>query len=89
MPTYEYECEKCGYQFDMFQNMTDEPVKTCPKCDGAVVRLIGAGSGIIFKGSGFYQTDYKNKKTARDKDAPACPKPSDACKNCPASQEGK
>jgi len=59
MPTYEYECQKCSHCFEMFQSMTDERVKRCPKCRGKVVRLIGTGSGIIFKGSGFYETDYR------------------------------
>jgi len=60
MPTYEYECTKCGYVFEKFQSMTDEPVKRCPKCRCKVKKLIGAGAGIIFKGSGFYQTDYRS-----------------------------
>ena len=59
MPTYEYECRKCGHLFERFQSITAEPVKACPKCKGKVARLLSAGSGIIFKGSGFYQTDYK------------------------------
>ncbi len=61
MPTYEYECTKCGIHFEQFQSMVDEPLKTCPECQGAVHRLIGMGAGIIFKGSGFYETDYKKK----------------------------
>ncbi len=60
MPTYEYECTKCGYTFERFQKMTDEPLKRCPKCRCKVKRLIGSGAGIIFKGSGFYQTDYRS-----------------------------
>lgn len=63
MPTYEYKCTACGHVFEIFQKMTDEPIKVCPKCKGEVKRLLGAGAGPIFKGSGFYQTDYKNKKT--------------------------
>ena len=73
MPTYEYECAKCKHKFEKFQSMTDKLLKKCPKCGGKVDRLIGSGSGIIFKGSGFYQTDYKNKKK--------CEK-SDSCKGC-------
>lgn len=62
MPTYEYACPKCGHQFEQFQSMRDEPLKKCPKCGKAgVKRLLGAGAGLIFKGSGFYITDYKNK----------------------------
>lgn len=60
MPTYEYKCNECGNNFEEFQSITDEPIKTCPQCNGSVRRLIGAGAGPIFKGSGFYQTDYKN-----------------------------
>ena len=62
MPTYEYECPECDHAFEKFQSMSDKPVKKCPECKkNKVQRLIGAGSGIIFKGSGFYETDYKRK----------------------------
>lgn len=62
MPTYEYECEACGHEFEKFQSMSDKPVRTCPECKKRKVRrLIGTGAGIIFKGSGFYETDYKKK----------------------------
>ncbi len=61
MPTYEYECLNCKYRFEEFQNMTDEPLKVCPRCGGKLRRLIGAGAGIIFKGKGFYHTDYKRQ----------------------------
>ena len=60
MPTYDYECTKCGHRFEIFQSMTDEPKKRCPECKGKVQRLISGGAGIIFKGSGFYQTDYRS-----------------------------
>lgn len=60
MPTYEYKCLKCDHRFELFQLMSAEPIKVCPKCSGEVKRLIGAGAGPIFKGTGFYQTDYKN-----------------------------
>lgn len=60
MPTYEYECTKCGHSFERFQSMKDEPLKRCPKCRCKVRRLVGSGAGIIFKGSGFYQTDYRS-----------------------------
>lgn len=59
MPTYEYKCRKCDHQFERFQSITAEPVKTCPKCKGKVARMLTTGAGIIFKGTGFYQTDYK------------------------------
>ena len=61
MPTYEYECKECGYKFEMFQDMTDKPLKKCPECGGAVNRLIGTGGGFIFKGGGFYATDYRSE----------------------------
>jgi len=61
MPTYDYLCNHCGYQFEYFQAMSDEPLKTCPKCGERVRRLVSGGSGLIFKGSGFYLTDYKRK----------------------------
>jgi putative FmdB family regulatory protein len=62
MPTYEYACQKCGHEFEQFQSMRDEPLKKCPKCGKpALKRLVGGGAGLIFKGTGFYITDYKNK----------------------------
>lgn len=60
MPTYEYECGKCGHVFERFQNMSESPLKRCPECRGRVRRLFGPGAGILFKGSGFYQTDYRS-----------------------------
>jgi putative FmdB family regulatory protein len=63
MPTYEYKCTECGYSFEFFQTMSSDPIKICPKCNGKVKRLIGPGAGPIFKGTGFYQTDYKNSGT--------------------------
>src|SRR6185369_5963268 len=83
MPTYEYSCEKCGGTFEIVQSMRDEPFKECPKelCrqkkwgHGKVKRLIGTGAGLIFKGSGFYITDYRSDsyREAAKKDAPAAP----------------
>jgi len=61
MPTYEYECEACGATFERFQSITAEPVRRCPQCRRAKVRrLIGAGGGLLFRGSGFYITDYRS-----------------------------
>jgi putative FmdB family regulatory protein len=79
MPTYEYACDLCGHQMEVFQSIRDERLVTCPECakDG-LKRLIGRGAGIIFKGSGFYQTDYKN--------APA-PKAESSKDSAPASGE--
>jgi len=95
VPTYEYKCERCGKVFEKFQKMSDEPVKKCPGCKGKVYRLIGAGSGIIFKGSGFYHTDYKNPSTrasgstkSQGTDKEPCPKPkSEGCKNCSLNKD--
>ena len=67
MPTYEYKCKKCGNVFEVFHSMNSEPVKLCPKCGGEVKKLIGSGAGTIFKGTGFYQTDYKNKASKTPK----------------------
>jgi len=60
MPTYEYKCERCGHQFELFQKISDPPETKCPRCEGPVRRLIGPGAGLIFKGSGFYATDYRS-----------------------------
>lgn len=60
MPTYDYKCDNCGITFEYFQSMKDNALETCNECGGSLKRLIGAGAGPIFKGSGFYQTDYKN-----------------------------
>ena len=62
MPNYDYLCEKCGEKFEVFQSMNDPKLTDCPKedCDGHVRRLLGTGAGLIFKGSGFYQTDYRS-----------------------------
>jgi len=86
MPTYEYECEKCKKTFELFQSMKDAPLKTCTKetcCmktwgKGKVRRLLGTGAGIIFKGSGFYQTDYRSAgyKEAAKKDTTTSSAPS-------------
>ncbi len=61
MPTYDYKCEKCDHIFEHFQAMSDAPLTKCAKCDGKIRRLVGGGSGLIFKGSGFYLTDYAKK----------------------------
>jgi putative FmdB family regulatory protein len=79
MPTYEYICDNCKHQFEQFQSIKARPIRKCPECGKLrVQRLIGAGAGVIFKGSGFYQTDYRSegykkaaeneKKSSTDKD---------------------
>lgn len=67
MPTYDYHCTKCGHKFSQFQSITAPALKDCPKCKkkNCVQRLISGGAGLIFKGSGFYITDYKNKTSSR------------------------
>jgi putative FmdB family regulatory protein len=59
MPTYGYRCTSCGHQFEVFQRMSDDPVQTCPDCHGKVTRILYP-SGVLFKGSGYYSTDYKS-----------------------------
>ncbi len=61
MPTYDFRCIKCGHQFDVFRNIHDETNEICPICGEKATRMIGTGSAIIFKGNGFYVTDYKHK----------------------------
>ena len=63
MPTYDYVCEKCAHEFEVFQSMKDPRLENCPleNCDGHVRRKIGTGAGLIFKGSGFYETDYRSE----------------------------
>lgn len=62
MPTYDYQCERCGHRFDEFQSIMAKPLRKCPECGKlSLRRLIGTGAGIIFKGSGFYQTDYRSE----------------------------
>ena len=60
MPTYEYKCLACDVRFEKFQGITAPAIEECPECNGKVKRLIGAGAGLIFKGSGFYITDYRS-----------------------------
>jgi putative FmdB family regulatory protein len=67
MPTYDYECLSCGHTFELFQSMSEEPAKECPKCGKEVRRLISPGLGIIFKGSGFYVTDNRKGSNGSSK----------------------
>ena len=94
MPTYEYECRKCGHHFDQFQPITAKSLTQCPKCKGKIRRVISGGSGVLFKGSGFYATDYRsssykekaNKEKASKEKADkekSSVKGSDACSGTP------
>ncbi|MFH1691947.1 MAG: FmdB family zinc ribbon protein [Candidatus Omnitrophota bacterium] len=83
MPTYDYACKNCGHHFEQFQSITAEPLKECPKCKKEVVRLISSGSGFIFKGAGFYATDYR-----KGSPGPAsCPSAGSqaGCSGCPGA----
>jgi putative FmdB family regulatory protein len=90
MPTYEYECQSCGQHFDVFQRMSDAKLETClnENCGGPVRRLLGTGAGVIFKGSGFYQTDYRTssyQSGAKKDSSPAAAScgSSKPCGDCP------
>jgi putative FmdB family regulatory protein len=65
MPTYEYKCDSCEIEFERFQRMSDDPIKVCPECGGKVQRLISIGGGFVFKGPGFYATDYGSGSSGR------------------------
>ena len=81
MPTYEYECKSCSHSFEVFQSMSDPPLKDCPECGKEVRRLIFGGTGVIFKGSGFYVTD-------KGKSSRSVPKKTEgSCAKCPAGGE--
>jgi putative FmdB family regulatory protein len=89
MPTYEYACSKCGHRFEKFQSMRDEPLRKCPKCHKAALkRLVGGGAGLIFKGSGFYVTDYKNKGMAKAAASESAPAPAQKPAGEPAKAVG-
>ena len=74
MPTYDYECTECGHSFSVEQSMLDKPLRKCPKCGGKLDKLLPQKLSLIFKGSGFYITDYKNKQQKRPevKSGPEC-----------------
>ena len=95
MPTYEYECRACGHRFEKYQSITEKAIKKCPQCGKAKAeRLISGGAGVLFKGSGFYQTDYSSKgyKDSAKKDIPkketsAAPSCSGGCSSCPTAKK--
>jgi putative FmdB family regulatory protein len=80
MPTYDYECDACGHAFELFQSITDATQRKCPECKKLKLRrLFGTGAAVVFKGSGFYQTDYRSEsyKQAAEKDKKSSEKPKD------------
>ncbi len=91
MPTYEYKCRVCGTRFEEFQQITDPPISSCPQCEGKVERLISAGSGLLFKGSGFYITDYRSEsyKKAADKEKRPEPKADSSSSKKDEKSKGK
>ena len=86
MPTYNYYCSDCDSHFSYFQKMSESPISSCENCGGKVKRLITGGTGLIFKGSGFYLTDYKNGKKSADSDSQSTQKKNE---NSKPVEEGK
>ena len=84
MPTYEYECKSCAHNFEVFQSMSDDPLKDCPECGKEIRRLIFGGTGVIFKGSGFYVTD---KSSSAKKEKSSAPAKSETCASCSESKK--
>lgn len=83
MPTYDYQCDACEHRFEEFQSMLDKVLTECPKCKKpSLRRLIGAGAGIIFKGSGFYSTDYKKAGSSGAAESKPSPAPAGDDKSC-------
>jgi len=89
MPTYGYECLKCGHEFDRVQSIKAEPLKRCPKCRSKVRRVMGTGAGIIFKGTGFYQTDYRSDNYKQGKKRDEKPASDAPAKKEPAAKSAK
>ena len=89
MPTYEYECRKCGHRFELFHSIKDDSPKRCPRCKGRAVRVPTAGAGILFKGSGFYITDYRSRdyqKKANEEKGAATSSSKEAGESKPAKE---
>jgi len=93
MPTYAYKCDQCHHEFEKFQSITARPIRRCPQCGRSKVkRLVGTGAGILFKGSGFYQTDYRSdtyNKAAEGDKGPSTQKDKDTSSKTPASTQSK
>jgi len=85
MPTYEYVCQKCRHEFEQFQSIKDKPLSRCPECKGKVQRKIGSGAGLIFKGSGFYITDYRSDNYKKGAKSDTAPKAESKTSTAPAS----
>ena len=89
MPTYDYECSQCGDRFELFQKMTDNPLQECPKCKGKIQRLVGTGAGVIYKGAGFYTTEYRSDSYKKGEKAEKCPADTGGAKKCETCPAGK
>ncbi|MDP2927762.1 MAG: zinc ribbon domain-containing protein [Candidatus Omnitrophota bacterium] len=84
MPTYEYECLSCKHKFEILQSIIAKPETKCPKCGKKLKKLISSTAGFIFKGTGFYATDYKKaSKSQNSSSVGSCPKANDGCAGCP------
>ncbi len=81
MPTYQYRCQHCGHEFEVFQSIIDDPVSICPKCGNAPRRIITGGAGFLLKGSGFYATDYRSAAYKKAAQADSTPTPSETKSN--------
>ncbi len=87
MPTYEYECTVCKHKFEILQPISQKPKSKCPQCGKKLKKLISSTGGFIFKGKGFYATDYKKaSQPSKDSATPACPKAKPGCAGCPGAK---
>lgn len=87
MPTYEYECLSCKHKFEILQSINAKPKTKCSKCGKKLKKLISGSAGFIFKGKGFYATDYKKaSKSTNSSPVAACPKANNGCAGCPAQK---
>ncbi len=89
MPTYEYECSSCSHRFEEFQRISDPPLEKCPKCGGKLRRLPGPGAAVLFRGSGFYATDYRSEEYKRKAKAEKEPAKKDEAKTPPKEPSSK
>jgi putative FmdB family regulatory protein len=92
MPTYEYVCDRCDHRFEKIQSITAASLKRCPRCGSRIRRVIHGGAGLVFKGSGFYSTDYRGGGSTRPSKSSAETTPcegtnSPACKTCPKREK--